>query len=144
LNQHSEFYNELGLAVSIICNCENRLKLPILAIKIWLEPAVLHGQIKFIYDKYSRPIGYFTWAKLSNKLIADLKKYPNKILHISEWNEGNYIFIVDFIFESNSKFLALREIARSFTQEPIIYWRHSEKVILSRTRRNSILTEAHP
>ena len=132
------------MAINIICCCENRLRLPILAIKIWLEPAILHGQIKFIYDRYSKPVGYFTWAKLSKELITDLKENPNKILHISEWNEGEHIFVMDFIFSSNSKQLALRQIILNFANEDIVYWRQSEELILSRTHRKAGFTEARP
>ncbi|WP_116091585.1 toxin-activating lysine-acyltransferase [Sphingomonas crusticola] len=54
-------------------------------------------QIEFLFNSHGVPIGYATWAFLSkdsgDKLAAD----PAYILHLSEWNEGDQLWIVDMV-----------------------------------------------
>ncbi|MBZ3269597.1 toxin-activating lysine-acyltransferase [Xanthomonas perforans] len=66
-------------------------------VKVWLYPPILMRQIRFFYDYRGQPIGYVTWAFLSDDVVDKLKHDPRFILHDSEWNEGCNVWIMDFV-----------------------------------------------
>lgn len=70
---------------------------PIICIPLWIEPAVRHEQIHFFRDASNSVRGYVTWAWLAEDAGHRFINDPEILLHISEWNEGEQLWIVDFL-----------------------------------------------
>jgi cytolysin-activating lysine-acyltransferase len=92
-------------------------------------PATLHEQIAFFYDIKNEPIGFVTWCKLSRKTSDMFIKYLNFKLHLSEWNEGDQIWINSFYCTRQS----LRGICKKFLNGEVIasetvMFRHSNSI----------------
>lgn len=91
----SHYREQLGIAAHL-CAAHSRYgMLPICNLNIYVIPALLHRQIGFVFDEYNNPIAYLVWAFIAadveSKIIA------GKPLHPSEWNEGEQLWIVDFV-----------------------------------------------
>jgi len=88
---------QLGLAASLMLSSRRYLTLHIASLQISLMPAITVGQILFIFSSNGEPICYFTWGLLSERTIQAIRGDPNYILHASEWNEGNELWIMDIV-----------------------------------------------
>lgn len=87
---------QLGNAVSIMMGTKRYLSFRIAALAAWLLPAVRIKQFKAYFDDKGRPVGYVTWAFLSDETQQRWQCDPDMILHHSEWNEGLNLWIIDF------------------------------------------------
>lgn len=67
------------------------------AIAVQVLPAIQLGQIAFCFDGRARPVGYATWAFLTERVAMELEADPTRVLHVSEWNEGSVLWIMDFV-----------------------------------------------
>jgi cytolysin-activating lysine-acyltransferase len=70
---------------------------PIASLAAWIEPAILLRQIDFFFDLAGRPVGYLTWALLAEDTEQRLLHDVDVVFHISEWNEGTRLWIIDFV-----------------------------------------------
>lgn len=86
----------LGYAVTVLLQSKKYYHFQIVTIKFWLEHAIMLGQIKFFFDWDGTPIGYITWAYLAEDVEQRLINDSAFLLHTSEWNEGNNLWIIDF------------------------------------------------
>ena len=91
------FYDELGMAVEAMGRSDEYCQYPIGCVTLWIEPAVRHEQIYFFRDAAGQVCGYMTWAWLAEDTERRVLYDPNVLLHISEWNEGERLWILDFL-----------------------------------------------
>ena len=94
------FHTALGFAVDAMGKSDEYCQYPIACITLWIEPAVRHEQIHFFRDDAGQICGYLTWAWLSEDAERRLVHDSNVLLHISEWNEGERLWILDFLVHS--------------------------------------------
>jgi hemolysin-activating ACP:hemolysin acyltransferase len=63
-----------------------------------LLPPLRLQQIKIFYHQNRHfPIGYVTWAFLAPDVERRLLEDPTSELHLSEWNEGTDVWIMDLV-----------------------------------------------
>jgi len=89
-------YTLIGYAVQCMLYNKNYSLYPIVSIQIWTEHAIVHRQIKFVFDVSGEPVAYLTWAYLKNDTVERLIHDPYFRLHSSEWNEDGDMWILDF------------------------------------------------
>lgn len=87
----------LGIAADVMAKSNQYCQYPIACLSLWIEPAIRHEQIHFFRDESGDVLGYITWAWLSENTERRLLCDPNVLLHISEWNEGKRLWILDFL-----------------------------------------------
>lgn len=90
------------------------LDYPLICIPLWIEPAIRHEQLHFFVDDRGRPRGYVTWAWLAEDTEHRLIHDPNVLLHISEWNEGDRLWIIDFVILDSDVKKRVRETRELF------------------------------
>lgn len=56
-------------------------------------PAASHGKLAFFLGFDRVPVGFVTWAHLSEETEARLLESLDPWLHLSEWNEGSSLWI---------------------------------------------------
>lgn len=66
-----------------------------LAASLW--PAVRLNQIAFLYNSKGAPVAFVTWAYVTGDVATLLEQDPDYRLDISEWNEGDQVWIVDLV-----------------------------------------------
>jgi cytolysin-activating lysine-acyltransferase len=81
---------------------------PVACLAAWIEPAIHHGQIAFLYDRGKKPQGYLTWAFLAEDTEKRVVTDSEVLFHLSEWNEGDHLWIMDLVVLDGS----IREIVR--------------------------------
>jgi len=115
--ESSEFLEQVGLAATVMGRSPQYCQYPIACIQLWLEPAIRHNQIKFFRNESGVAVGYITWAWLAEDTECRLLHDPSVLLHISEWNEGDRLWILDFVLISGDIRARLRDAAALFERE---------------------------
>lgn len=103
-----DFYSCLGMASDVLCKSKYS-EYPIACIALWVRPAIQHHQIYFFYDGLGQVCGYLTWAWLTEDVEAQFVNDPNVLLHLSEWNEGDRFWILDFLLQTGDIGHRIRE-----------------------------------
>jgi cytolysin-activating lysine-acyltransferase len=88
---------KLGLALQVIFRRGCYLDYPLASIKAWLYPAAQVQQLHIFVGKDQRLLGYMTWAWFVEETEIRWRRGAIDILHISEWNEGDRLWILDFV-----------------------------------------------
>lgn len=71
---------------------------PFACLSAWIDPAILTNQLAVFYrGNDGCPVGYITWALLAQDVEQRWINDPHVILHESEWNEGENLWIMDFL-----------------------------------------------
>lgn len=108
------FYTKLGMAVEAMGKSDCYCKFPIACVTLWIEPAIWHDQIHFFRDDSGHICGYMTWAWLAEDTEQRVLCDPNVLLHISEWNEGDRLWIMDFLVRTGNMRRRIREAQSLF------------------------------
>ena len=91
-----KYEEELGIAAWLMSRSRQYQLFQLACITLWIEPAIRHRQILFVFNEYEKPIGYCTWAFLAPDVEKRWLHDPQVLLHECEWNEGNNLWIMDF------------------------------------------------
>ncbi|CAD0355999.1 MULTISPECIES: toxin-activating lysine-acyltransferase [Xanthomonas] len=86
----------LGLAMQLLFKTD-RKKFSIAAAYVWLWPAIRLGQLVTIEDEDGVWTGYALWAYLTPETASHLVLQDPPFLPISDWNEGDQLWILDFV-----------------------------------------------
>lgn len=87
----------LGCALTIICRRGCYLDYPIASLHVWLLPPAQLSQMSVFLGDDQRLLGYMTWAWFDQETERRWKAGEVNVLHISEWNEGDRLWIIDFV-----------------------------------------------
>jgi cytolysin-activating lysine-acyltransferase len=97
-NDHDRHFAEkLGTAAMLMGSSREYMLFQIVCLRMWIEPAIRHKQIQFYYDECGKPMGYLAWAMVAPDVADRLVNDPRVVLHESEWNEGDILWIIDFV-----------------------------------------------
>ncbi|MEP7006766.1 MAG: toxin-activating lysine-acyltransferase [Sphingomonas bacterium] len=55
------------------------------------------NQIEFLFNSHGAPIAFATWGFLTESCGERLTADPAYVLHLSEWNEGDQLWIIDIV-----------------------------------------------
>jgi len=86
---------QFGMALQLMRNV-GRANLSMGALHAFLWPAIKLKQIEFIYANHGGlPVAYIMWAYLTDDVVQEFVNGSDRILDISEWNEGDNLWIMD-------------------------------------------------
>ena len=131
-----DFHHRLGLVAAMMTKSSQYCEYPLACLAVWIEPAILLNQIHFFTDLGGRAVGYMTWALLSNDTEQRLIHDPNVLFHLSEWNEGDRLWIMDFVLINGNVRSALNQALLCFPQvaEAKSLRRHADGTVRKVTR----------
>jgi hemolysin-activating ACP:hemolysin acyltransferase len=86
----------LGFAAKLVMSSPFHRSLPIEYLNQVVKPALTHKQIKFYFNARGEPVGYVVWAFVAPD-VEERFAQGHKSMHISEWNEGSALWIVDLL-----------------------------------------------
>jgi cytolysin-activating lysine-acyltransferase len=109
-----EFARQLGAVTSLMLQVKNYRYYPMACLLAWIIPPIQLSQIKVFYADNGMPIGYITWAWLAPDVEARWIADPRAMLHISEWNEAESLWIMDFVAVPGMGRMLLRHIREAF------------------------------
>ena len=104
----------LGLAVTVMLGHERYRSYALACLDYWTRPPVLLDQIQFYYSPAGDAVGYVTWAFLAEDVAARLQNEPDVLLHLSEWNEGAQLWIMDLALPAGLLLRAVADLAQRF------------------------------
>lgn len=88
---------DLGAICSVMMRSPIYCQYPMACVAEWIRPAVLLDQYRLLNDASGNIVGYMTWAFLAEDTERRLIGDPSVLLHLSEWNEGDRLWILDFV-----------------------------------------------
>ncbi len=109
-----EYYRRMGMVAATMTKSSEYCQFPIACLAVWIEPAILLGQIHFFRDRADKVIGYMTWALLAEDTEQRLLHDPEVLFHLSEWNEGDRLWIMDFVLLDGRMKTILKEARQLF------------------------------
>ncbi|WP_308422165.1 toxin-activating lysine-acyltransferase [Dyella nitratireducens] len=89
-------FAQLGQAMQLLFKTDRR-KYSIASAYLWLWPAVRLNQIVCTTGRSGVWTGYATWAYFTPEFATTFVKSDPPFLHISDWNEGYQLWILDFV-----------------------------------------------
>lgn len=110
----ADLHTALGFAVDVMGKSDEYCQYPVACVTLWIEPAIRHEQIHFFRDESGEVRGYMTWAWLAEDAEQRLLHDPNVLLHVSEWNEGDRLWILDFLVHTGDLRMRIREARALF------------------------------
>jgi hemolysin-activating ACP:hemolysin acyltransferase len=91
------FFEKLGIATRLLAESDLRGAVKSGYIVSNIMTAIAHEQIRFGFDDAARPICFWTWAYLAPDTERRMRSSKEADLHLSEWNEGGNLWIMDFV-----------------------------------------------
>ncbi|WP_425602518.1 toxin-activating lysine-acyltransferase [Luteimonas galliterrae] len=95
--EYVSYATYIGYACHLAARTRSYARAPLAVFPLWIEPAVWLSQIQFLFDRRGQPVSYFTYAFLTEAVEHRLLHDPRVILHISEWKEGDRIWVLDMV-----------------------------------------------
>lgn len=87
----------LGLALTVICRRGCYLDYPLATVHIWLLPPAQLRQMCIFEGGNHTLLGYMTWAWFTEETETRWKTGQLDLLTLTEWNEGERLWIIDFV-----------------------------------------------
>jgi len=88
---------KFGYASSLMSLVASHKMKPLNYLMTVISPAISHRQVKFYFNDDGNPVGFIVWALLDKDVDNRFISSHNFGLHESEWNEGNLLWIMDFL-----------------------------------------------
>ncbi|GJJ05044.1 hypothetical protein RugamoR64_55820 [Duganella rhizosphaerae] len=125
-------YEILGRVTSLMSKSASHAQLPLSYLaRVWL-PAIRHNNVKCYFNDDGEIVAMLAWAFLSEATIQRLCDSGRMDLHLSEWNEGDQLWIVDFLAPHGNLRYVLRNMRDQLFpgQKRISYCRYKRDHIL--------------
>ena len=87
----------LGHACALMAASPSHAQLPHAYLADIVIPAITHGQLKVWFNEDGVAVGYVIWARLAPDVERRAMQTGQFSLHESEWNEGDTLWILDFL-----------------------------------------------
>jgi len=113
----AEYHRKLGWVATCMMGSDRYCQYPIACLTLWIRPAILLDRIHFFFDRSGGVSGYFTWAHLAQDTQKRLLDEPSPLLHVSEWNEGDRLWVLDFVNLRGGVQQKVSQIAALFPDE---------------------------
>lgn len=85
-----------------------------------VNPLLSHDQIAILYNARQEAVAYYCWAFLAPDVEERVFTSGDWNLHISEWNEGTSLWLVDFAAPFGHLDMVIRDIKQRFLAQPRI------------------------
>ena len=87
-----------GVVAYLMATSKQYRAYPLGSLTVWIDPPIATDQLAVFYRwNDSEPVGYVTWALLAPDVEHRWLHDPQVLLHPSEWNEGENLWIMDFL-----------------------------------------------
>lgn len=127
IGRNSDYSQELGRFAEIMSTSPAHANLPIHYIRNVIIPSIKHRQYAILFNERGRSVSYLIWAMLADDMHVQAIKGAPWELHPCEWNEGENLWIVDFVAPYAHARIALREYSKIIPPTPEVYYRRSGK-----------------
>jgi hemolysin-activating ACP:hemolysin acyltransferase len=90
-----------------------------------LDAAISLNQVKVYFNDYGECMGYVVWALLAPDVAQRFLSGNDLSLHLTEWNEGTNVWIIDLLVPHGSINYVLRDLSDNVFKdiESLTYFR---------------------
>lgn len=89
------YHEALGIMLWLCNQAEYHKTWPLWAVDSDIIPPLIHRQFKIYFDEQKNPVGFATWAWLSNELKHEM--IAGGSLEFDDWSSGQHVMVNDFI-----------------------------------------------
>jgi len=86
-----------GHAVRLLASSSQHRGVTVHSLAGSLWPAIRLGQIEFLFNSKGSPVAFATWAYVTAEIAELIAQDHAYRLDISEWNEGDQLWIMDLV-----------------------------------------------
>ncbi|WP_175804332.1 toxin-activating lysine-acyltransferase [Burkholderia cenocepacia] len=131
-------YEELGCVTSLMLAQPVVSNRDLVRLNAWILPAIELRQIKVFFGANGKPVGFVTWAFLSDDVVRTVEG-GGFISHLSEWNEGRDLWVIDLSIRRGGLAGVFRFIREKFSREhDEFFWLTRRESSASRVRRKAL------
>jgi hemolysin-activating ACP:hemolysin acyltransferase len=105
-----EIATKLGFACQLMPKASSHAMRPMHHLDTLVMPAIRHDKIKFFFNDEGRVCGYVIWALVAEDVEDRFIRSGSMDLHVSEWNEGESLWIIDLLVPYGSLKYVLRHL----------------------------------
>lgn len=91
------YYQVVGGVTALLVKANLSDRLNVSYFRSIVRPAFLHQKIKCYFDASGAVAAYVVWCSLTEEVDRRLITTFKPSLHISEWNEGEQLWIIDLV-----------------------------------------------
>lgn len=95
-NDHDRISFEFGAVARLLAFTDLRT-LDLGSFEAQVIPPLRLRQRVILFNKRQLPIAYASWAYVTEAVAGELTQSLGRPLHLSEWNEGTILWLVDFV-----------------------------------------------
>lgn len=117
----------LGHAIEVLAT-SSRARLSVASAYAYLMPPVRLRQIDFAFSSQGRPVGFVTWAYVTETVAAEIVADPSRLLALPEWNEGTIPWIVDVVAAGGTAAAMMRRLRRRLADHGRARWIRHDRV----------------
>ncbi|OOX29418.1 hypothetical protein BJL83_20810 [Vibrio parahaemolyticus] len=126
--QCSQHYEKLGIVLLLLARIYPDQQVNTAYINQVLFPAIQHNQLAILCDRDEIPVAFVIWYRLTTETLARVEENPHQPLHISEWNEGNHLWLHNLYACPNSLVATTKYIKHQlFKGESQLYFKHKRQ-----------------
>jgi len=90
------YHEALGTMMWLMNHADYHSNWPLWSVEADIVPALMHGQSKLYFEDNGNPVGFATWAWLTDKAKAQVLE--NTIpLEVDQWSDGEHLMFADFV-----------------------------------------------
>jgi hemolysin-activating ACP:hemolysin acyltransferase len=93
----AHYYCKFGYAIALLSQSPQGMNRSISYVQTILTPAIMTRQICFLFNEAGDPVAYLIWAYLAPDVERRVLTSFRFDLHVSEWNEGTSLWVVDLV-----------------------------------------------
>ncbi|WP_416222055.1 toxin-activating lysine-acyltransferase [Sphingomonas sanguinis] len=101
----------LGKAADLLFKTSRR-SFSLASAHLWLTPPIRLEQMAIRQDVRGSWSAYITWAFLTDEMSNEILNDP-PFLHVSDWNEGENLWIIDAVALPGCMYRLAREVSRT-------------------------------
>ena len=114
MSESRDYMESVGIVATLMSRSPIYCGYPVACLSEWIRPPILLNQIFFFRPNGGAVTGYVTWAFLTEEAELRLKTDPHFRLRLSEWNEGERLWIMDFLLNEGNPSVIIRTMLKGF------------------------------
>lgn len=90
------YHDALGMTIWLMKHADYHSQWPLWSVDTDIVPALIYGQCKLYFDKHQNPVGFATWAWLTDEAKVQVLENTSP-LKPDQWNIGEHLMFSDFV-----------------------------------------------
>lgn len=127
--EHVDECENMGIVLMLLAKMYPTQNISMAYINKILRPAIEHNQLAIFYNDQNDPVAFIIWCKITEDTLYRIEKNLHYDFHISEWDEGDLIWVHNLYTFSDVLISSMKFIKNKlFKDENVLYFNRKCKV----------------